>query len=53
MRPNKTTKTEKSKDRDDYATFEDSLKKVLTVSHEEMQKRIKKSASDRASNAKH
>jgi hypothetical protein len=37
---------------DEYATFESSLKKVLTVSHEEMQKRIKRASSARASNAK-
>jgi hypothetical protein len=37
---------------DEYATFESSLKRVLTVSHEEMQKRIKSAASARASRAK-
>jgi predicted metal-dependent peptidase len=45
-------KTKPNNKTDEYATFESALKKVLTVSHKEMQERIKKSASDRASRAK-
>jgi hypothetical protein len=37
---------------DEYATFSAALKKVLTVSHKEMQKRITRASSARASNAK-
>jgi len=51
MKSNRT-KTETPKGRDEYVTFEDSLKKVLTVSHEEMQKRIKNASSRRASKTK-
>jgi len=38
--------------KDEYTTFESALKKVLTVSHQEMQKRIKDASSRRASRAK-
>jgi hypothetical protein len=41
-----------SANQDEYATFESALKKILTVSHNEVQKRITRSASDRASNGK-
>jgi hypothetical protein len=37
---------------DEYATFSAALKKVLTVSHTEMQKRITRASAVRASNAK-
>ena len=32
---------------DEYATFESALKKVLTVSHQELKKRIKNASSSR------
>ena len=38
---------------DEYAEFSSALKKILTVSHSEMKERIKRDASDRASNASH
>jgi len=37
---------------DEYATFSSALKKVLTISHTEMQKRITRASAARASNAK-
>jgi hypothetical protein len=37
---------------DEYATFESALKKVLAVSHKQMQKRINRASAGRASNAK-
>jgi hypothetical protein len=39
-------------EQDEYATFETALKKVLKVSHTEMQKRITRASAGRASNAK-
>jgi hypothetical protein len=39
-------------EQDEYATFETALKKVLKVSHTEMQKRIIRASAARASNAK-
>jgi hypothetical protein len=35
----------------EYATFENALKKVLKVSHAEMQERLKRASASRASNA--
>jgi hypothetical protein len=37
---------------DEYATFSAALKKVLTVSHKEMQKRITRASASRALDAK-
>jgi hypothetical protein len=48
---NKKQNTGKPKS-DEYATFESALKKVLSVSREEIQKRIKNAASRRASGDK-
>jgi hypothetical protein len=40
-------------EQDEYATFENALKKVLKVSHSEMQKRrITRASAGRASNSK-
>jgi hypothetical protein len=39
-------------EQDEYATFENALKKVLKVSHGEMQKRITRASADRASKTK-
>jgi hypothetical protein len=36
-------------DHGEYATFETALKKILTVSHSEMQKRLKRASASRAS----
>ena len=47
-RPKASAKNEKG----EYATFETALKKVLTVSHKEMQKRITRASVSRASTAK-
>jgi hypothetical protein len=47
----KAEKPQKSK-ADEYATFETALKKVLTVSNEDMKKKLKKSSSSRASASK-
>jgi hypothetical protein len=44
-RPNPSAKNESG----EYATFETALKKVLTVSHSEMQKRLKRASASRAS----
>jgi len=46
-RPNSSAKNDGS----EYATFENALKKVLTVSHSEMQKRLKRASASRASAA--
>jgi hypothetical protein len=48
----KTSREHGIKSKGEYATFESALKKVLTVSHEEMKKKIKKSSSSRASTSK-
>jgi hypothetical protein len=37
---------------DEYATFTTALKKILTVSHKEMQKRLTRASAGRASNVK-
>jgi hypothetical protein len=37
---------------DEYATFETALKKILTVSHKEMQKKITRASPSHASNGK-
>jgi len=47
-RPTRSGKNEKG----EYATFEAALKKVLGVSHQEMQKRITRASAARASTAK-
>jgi len=39
-------------EQDEYATFENALKKVLKVPHSEMQKRITRASADRAVNVK-
>jgi hypothetical protein len=39
-------------EQDEYATFENALKKVLKVPRAEMQKRLKSASADRASNTK-
>jgi len=38
-------------EQDEYATFENALKKVLKVSHAEMQKRLKRASASRVSTA--
>jgi hypothetical protein len=38
-------------ERGEYATFENALKKVLKVSHAEMQERLKRASASRVSNA--
>jgi len=38
--------------KDEYATFESALKKVLIVSHKQIQKRIARASAARALNAK-
>jgi hypothetical protein len=38
-------------DSGEYATFENALKKVLKVSHAEMQERLKRASASRVSNA--
>lgn len=47
-----TRPSEKQSENGEYATFETALKKVLSVSHKEMQKRITRASSARASRAK-
>jgi hypothetical protein len=48
----KKTHSQSNGNADEYATFSLALNKVLTVSHEELQKRIKRNASDREADAK-
>jgi len=55
-KPTKTRKSHRSNhpaknEQGEYATFETALKKVLTVSHSEMQKRLKRASASRASAA--
>jgi hypothetical protein len=37
---------------DEYAAFDSALRKILTVPHKELQKRIKRASASRASNGK-
>lgn len=47
-----STKVPLAKQADEYATFSTALKRVLTVSHDEMKTRIGRASSGRASRAK-